>query len=368
MRKTYLIIISIIAVLLIFLLSFGFYFQRNEPKEENVVKTETMDVTVVGEDLYVPWSVAFLPTGELLAIERNGNLKVIDQESKKAKISVQVSNVIERGEGGLVGLALHPDYQNNKFIYLYYTTRNGEETINRVSRYTFDQGNLKLDKVLIDNIPGGANHNGGRLAFSPDKKLYIMTGDAGREELAQNRNSLAGKILRINDDGSVPNDNPFKNEVYALGLRNPQGMAWDGAGNLWVTDHGRSGALSGFDEINLIEKGANYGWPVIQGDETREGMKTPALHSGPRMTWAPSGIAFKNGRLYFAGLRGQVLYETEILEGGKLSEPAIYFKDQYGRLREAILGTDSFLYVTTSNRDGRGSVREKDDKILRIEI
>ncbi|HEY1037022.1 MAG TPA: PQQ-dependent sugar dehydrogenase [Candidatus Paceibacterota bacterium] len=325
--------------------------------------------TVLAKNLYVPWAVAFLLDGSMLVTERSGTLKLIKGESVE---SIKIPGVVERGEGGLLDVIVHPDFAQNKFIYLYFTTSDSGQTVNKVVRYTFggaDLGSFKEDKVILGNIPGGTNHNGGRAAFGPDGMLYVLTGDAGRSELAQDRASLAGKILRINYDGSIPSDNPFGTAVYSYGHRNPQGLAWDDKGRLWQTDHGRSGLQSGFDELNLIEKGGNYGWPVIQGDEKKEGMKAPMIHSGANTTWAPSGLSYMDGALYFAGLRGQALYKVDILEGddgsATFSDLVTYFKGTYGRLREVTNAPDGSLVITTSNRDGRGSVQAEDDKILK---
>lgn len=283
----------------------------------------------------------------------------------KEKIIIDIPDVKRTGEGGLLGMALHPNFEQNKFIYLYLTASSGTGTINRVERYVMDVNSLEDKKTIIDNIPGSSFHDGGRIAFGPDNLLYITTGDAGSSNLAQDTNSLAGKILRLNDDGSIPEDNPFGNAVYSYGHRNPQGLAWDNNGNLWATEHGRSGVLSGLDEINLIEKGENYGWPVIEGDETKERMKTPIINSGPDITWAPSGMAYFNGSLFFAGLRGESLYKVDI-NNKSLRNLQTYLKSEYGRLRAVAVGPDGYLYVSTSNRDGRGKVRQADDKVIKI--
>jgi glucose/arabinose dehydrogenase len=227
---------------------------------------------------------------------------------------------------------------------------------------TYNSKTLTDQKIILDGIPGAPNHNGGRIKFGPDKFLYIGTGDAQNPSQAQNTNSLGGKILRIKDDGEIPADNPFHNPVYSYGHRNVQGLAWDNQGRLWATEHGRSGIQSGLDEINLIEKGKNYGWPIIQGNEKRGGMETPRLNSGPTTTWAPSGLAFLDGVLYFGGLRGRTLYEA-LTDNLALKE---HFKDKFGRIRDVIVGPEGLLYITTSNQDGRGNPKKGDDKIIRV--
>ncbi|KKR58957.1 MAG: Quinoprotein glucose dehydrogenase [Candidatus Curtissbacteria bacterium GW2011_GWC2_41_21] len=193
--------------------------------------------------------------------------------------------------------------------------------------------------------------------------MYITTGDAQEPSQAQDINSLAGKILRVTDEGKTASGNPFDNLVYSYGHRNPQGLAWDKDGRLWATEHGRSGIQSGLDEINLVEPGKNYGWPTIQGDEKRQGMETPQLNSGSD-TWAPAGAVFVGDSLFFSGLRGQALYEA-VIAGDDISFKE-HFKGEFGRIRNVVLGSDGYLYITTSNRDGRGTVKTGDDKIIKI--
>ena len=207
---------------------------------------------------------------------------------------------------------------------------------------------MREDKIIVDRIPGAPNHDGGRIKFGPDNFLYITTGDAQEPSLAQDRNSLAGKILRVTRDGDPVPDNLFGTRIYSYGHRNPQGITWDNQGRLWETEHGSSAT----DELNLITPGKNYGWPEIRGDQTRAGMVSPVIQSGSQ-TWAPGGVAFLNGSIFFAGLRGSALYEYKINEK-RLVE---HFKNEYGRLRDVVVGPDNMLYVTTSNRDGRGNAR-----------
>ena len=220
---------------------------------------------------------------------------------------------------------------------------------------------LEEDKIILDNIPANTIHDGGRIKFGPDGYLYIGSGDAGNENAAQDIESLSGKILRVTDDGVIPEDNPFPGSpVYSYGHRNPEGLAWDDEGRLWATEHGSSAT----DELNMIESGKNYGWPVIRSDQTQEGMVTPVINSGGD-TWAPSGAAFYNGKIYFTGLRGQSLFEALISETPVTLNR--YFQGDYGRLREVVLGSDGFLYVFTNNTDGRGSPASDDDKLLKID-
>ncbi len=219
-----------------------------------------------------------------------------------------------------------------------------------------------LDKeIIIDDIPVASIHNGGRIKFGPDGLLYITTGDASVPDLAQDRDSLAGKILRLKDDGTIPSDNPFPGSpVYSLGHRNPQGLAWDARGRLWVVEHGPSAT----DELNSIKPGANYGWPRIRGDETAPGLESPVLHSGQE-TWAPSGLAYFGGSLYFAGLRGQSLYQVVIEENERVTLRR-QLSGNFGRLRDVAVGPDNLFYLLTSNRDDRGVPTANDDQIIRV--
>ena len=314
----------------------------------------------VANGLEVPWEILFLPNNDMLVTERPGNLRRIGQDNK----TYVISGVEHTSEGGLLGAALHPDFADNHWIYLYYTTAKTNKLTNVIERYVLEDDTLTEATTIIDEVPAAENHDGGRLAFGPDGYLYITTGDAGEPTLAQQTESLAGKILRLNDDGSVPADNPFTNPVYSYGHRNIQGIAWDGTGQLWATEHGRSGVKSGYDELNRIKRGANYGWPTVEGDAKRQGMESPVVHSGSSDTWAPGGMTYSNGSLFFAGLRGQTVYQAAINKDNTVRLKA-HFREEYGRLRTVTLHNDS-LYIATSNTDGRGIPKQDDDKILRF--
>jgi glucose/arabinose dehydrogenase len=338
----------------------------SSPKTERGVgmdetQEERADIEVVAENLEIPWEIAFLPNEEYLITERPGNLLKIGKDRQV----IPIEGVTHIGEGGLLGLALHPNFQQNSYIYLYLTSQSGGRLINRVERYKLNGTSLSDRQVIIDEILGAQYHDGGRIEFSPDGYLFITTGDAGNENIAQDTSSLSGKILRVNDDGSIPEGNPFGNAVYSYGHRNPQGLTWDNQGRLWATEHGRSGIRSGYDELNYIEMGKNYGWPIIQGDETKDGMERPIIHSGANTTWAPAGAEFINGSIFFAGLRGATLYEA-VLGNTTVTRLRTHFENEYGRLRAVRLGPDGYLYIATSNQDGRGSVNEGDDKLIRI--
>jgi aldose sugar dehydrogenase len=342
---------------------------------------EIPDITVMVENLTIPWDIAFLPAssadgsnGKILITERTGNLVLFDSVAQTTT-NIQLPGVEHSGEGGLLGIVLHPNFATNKYIYLYRTTSYSGSIFNTVSRFVFNNENVSNEKVIIDTIPGAPYHDGGRMAFGPssvkasagkpDYYLYITTGDATKPKSAQDITSLAGKILRLHDDGSIPVDNPFRNAIYSYGHRNPQGITWDADGRLWSTEHGRSGVLSGLDELNYIEPGKNYGWPDSEGDTVLSDTIAPVLHSGPDITWAPASAVYWDGSIFFGGLRGEALYEA-ILEGERVVELRTHFSKEYGRIRTVILGPDGMLYITTSNRDNRGDIRIGDDKLIRL--
>lgn len=337
--------------------------------EELGVRVET-----VAENLEVPWSVAWTPDGTMLFTERTGHLRVIQEGVLQDEpiLTLDVGGV----EGGLLGVAVDPNYSENNHVYLYFTYNEFISSANKVVRYVYADGKISEDRVIVEGIPGGPFHDGGRIKFGPDGKLYITTGDAGLPEISQDMDSLGGKILRVNSDGTIPQDNPFEGSaVYSVGHRNPQGLDWDKAGNLVITEHGPSGWMgSAHDEINLIVPGANYGWPKVIGDDTLEGLTSPVLHTGNE-TWAPSGAAFYNseaipewsGKYFVATLRGSHLHMIDFdLEGGTVHSHQKLFDGEFGRLRDVAVGPDGSLYVLTSNRDGRGAPQENDDRILRI--
>lgn len=341
--------------------------ENSQPGLTPSLDNKSADVEVVAQGLDTPWAIAFLPDGGILVTERPGRVRLVNTKGQLEPMPVAtLLSVKEIGEGGLLGLALDPDFASKPFVYLYYTySESGGRTLNRMVRMKYEPGKLGEETVLVDRIPGAANHNGGRIKFGPDGYLYITTGDAQNPSQAQDTTTLAGKILRVTDTGQAAPGNPFGNLVYTFGHRNPQGLAWDDTGRLWATEHGRSGIQSGLDEVNIIEAGKNYGWPTIQGDQTREGMVGPAANSGPAKTWAPAGAAITGGSLFFGGLRGEAVYEA-ILDGGRVAEVKEHYKGQYGRIREVITGPDGRLYITTSNRDGRGNPAADDDRIISI--
>ncbi len=325
------------------------------------IEKDTQAINIIASGLEVPWALAFLPfdsaqggpNASILVTERAGRVRLIKNNKLEEKPIATIS-VKQTGESGLHGIAVDPKYPQKPFVYLYYTySADGNNSFNKVSRFEFSDQTLKDEQVLVDNIPGAIFHDGGRIKFGPDGYLYITTGDAQNPSLSQDKGSLAGKILRFKD----PSADSGQVEIYSYGHRNPQGITWDGQGKLWETEHGQSAT----DELNLIEQGKNYGWPIIRGNEAKEDMISPVLQSGDN-TWAPAGMAYYNGSLYFGALRGQALFQASV-DGRQLKE---HFKGQFGRIRDVVLGPDNMLYITTSNRDGRGNPLPEDDKIIRI--
>jgi len=320
--------------------------------------------TVLATGLSIPWDIAFLPDSSFLITERGGNL--VHLYTDGIKKSIKLPHPVPKGEGGLLGITLHPTFVQNKYVYLYMTTAGSTGgTKNAVFRYVFENDALTNEKVIIKDIPGALYHDGGRLEFGPDGYLYITTGEAQTPPIAQDLSSLGGKILRLTDEGGIPSDNPFGTAVYSYGHRNPQGLTWDSAGRLWETEHGRSGVTSGMDELNSIEKGKNYGWPTIEGDKTSPGLVTPVLNSGAKTTWAPASALYHDGSIFFGGLKGEALYEA-VLNGTQVTELKVHLLSQYGRIRTVKKGPDGIFYLTTSNKDGRGKPVGTDDRLIRI--
>lgn len=326
---------------------------------------------VLAENLDVPWEIVFSPDGRIFFTQRPGTIRVIVNGQLLPQAVIHFSDpFIARGEGGLLGLALDPAFQQNHFLYVYHTYAERGNIYNRVLRLREENNRAVIDKVLLDRIPGNLAHNGGRIKIGPDQRLYITTGDAQNPALAQNLSSLAGKILRINLDGTIPADNPFpRSPVYSWGHRNAQGLAWSHVtGNLYSSEHG----AQAHDEVNLIQPGVNYGWPLIQGDVVREGMREPLLQSDD-VTWAPSGMTFITkgawqGQLLIANLRAEQILKISFIPGKEpsIQTAQVFYRNQYGRLRDIVEGPDGSLYLLTNNRDGRGTVRPRDDKIIRL--
>jgi aldose sugar dehydrogenase len=318
------------------------------------------NVEVVAQDLATIWAVDFAPDGRIFLTERSGRIRTITDGALDPQ-PWTVLDVTESGESGLMGLALDPEFATNGFVYVAYTyTTAGGEMQNRLVRLREDPATRRgaTDAVLLDDVRGGRVHDGARVKIGPDGKLYMTMGDSGSAELAQGLDTLNGKIIRLNTDGSIPDDNPFPGSpIYSYGHRNPQGLAWHPAtGQLFAIEHGPSGAQSCCDEVNLILPGQNYGWPRVTGDQQAEGMIPPLIHSGNsrETTWAPGGATFVTGgpwagSLLFTGLRGQALYRVTV-DPTNLSAPLAlerHFEGQYGRLRDIVEGPDGALYLAT---------------------
>lgn len=347
------------------------------PPGEVSVRAET-----VVDGLEVPWGIAFLPNGDFLVTERPGRLRRV-QEGRLVEAPVAEIPVAAGGEGGLLGIALHPEFSQNRLFFLYYTANKGGRTVNRVERYQLSEDYTRAspEKIILDDIPAARVHDGGRLRLGPDGMLYISTGDARDPALSQERGSLAGKLLRLTPEGEVPPDNPWpQNPAWLMGLRNLQAFDWMGEGHIAVADHGPSGDLgrTGHDEVSVARRGDNLGWPTLFGCQTREGMQAPILSW--REAVPPGGAAFYTGMeipawqgsLLIGTLGSRHLHRVVFAkeEPGRLLRHEVYFQgdppEGLGRLREVIMGPDGHLYVTTSNCDGRGACPAEKDKILRI--
>ena len=336
-------------------------------------------VETVAMGLEVPWAFAWLPTGEMLVTERKGRVRMIVGTQLRSEPVFVVPDVEPSGESGLMDISLHPDFAKNGFIYLAYAYNNDGKRV-KVMRYRYADGAFTEPKVIIENIPGAPNHAGMRARFGPDIKLYVTTGDATDWKLGQDNNSLAGKTLRLNDDGTVPRDNPFigkpgyRPEIWSTGHRNAQGIAWQRGGPMFQTEHGPTGFEgkgSGADEVNIVERGKNYGWPEIVGKETRPGMVTPLLEYSPAC--APASATFYygslfpdlNGSLLFGCLRGERIVRVQ-LSGRIVLGQENLLEGKVGRIREVAQGPEGFIYFSTSNRDGRGRPAVDDDRIMRL--
>ncbi len=336
-------------------------------------------VETVASGLEVPWAIAFAHDGRIFFTERPGRVRVIDEGRLRPEPLATISDVELRGESGLMDLSLHPQFAVNRLLYLAYAYRGDGQRV-RVVRFRESGGTLAERTLIIENIPAARYHAGTRVRFGPDGKLYITTGDATTRELAQQLSSLAGKTLRLNDDGTVPSDNPFvtqrgaRPEIWSYGHRNAQGIAWQPSTNLeFQTEHGPSGfdGPSGSDEVNIVERGKNYGWPIIQHGQARVGMESPLLEYTPAIAPASAmfygGSAFPafRGHFFFGNLRGECIIRV-VLDGRRVLRQERLLEKQYGRIRDIAEDPAGIIYFSTSNRDGRGSRAREDDRILRL--
>jgi len=343
--------------------------------------SQQLHVEVVVSSLATIWAIDFAPDGRIFLTERGGRIRTVRDGNLDPEPWATL-DVVEVSESGLLGLALDPGFASNGYVYVAYTYgTSGGGMQNRLVRMREDPETRRgaFDAVLLDDVGGARVHDGGRVKFGPDGKLYWTMGDAGNMPLAQSLDSWNGKILRVNSDGSVPDDNPFpRSPIYSYGHRNPQGLAWQpGTGRLYASEHGPSGAQSCCDEVNYIQAGMNYGWPGVFGDATAPGTVPPIVQSGPQSanTWAPGGATFVSngpwaGSLLFVGLRGESLYRVALDPADPTTVFGFerFFQGEYGRLRDVVEGPDGALYLATSNRDGRGRPAPADDRVLRLTV
>jgi glucose/arabinose dehydrogenase len=318
-------------------------------------------VNTVARALAVPWGIDFLPDGSALVTERDTTkVLLVPAGGGPVRTVGRLDAARPQGEAGLLGVAVSPEYDEDSLVYFYLST----DSDNRVVRMEYDGRALGRPEVVIEGIPHGFVHDGGRLEFGPDGNLYVSTGETGEPDLAQDRDSLAGKILRITPDGDPAPDNPVEGSaVWTTGHRNVQGLAFDDQDRLWASEFG----ANTWDELNRIEKGDNYGWPLV------EGRGDMAEYRNPVAQWrtaeaSPSGLAFTEGSLWMASLRGQRLWRVPVREDGSTGKPRDFFVGDLGRLRTVVVAPDGALWVSTSNRDGRGSPGPQDDRILRVTL
>ncbi|MEV0532549.1 PQQ-dependent sugar dehydrogenase [Kitasatospora sp. NPDC050463] len=320
----------------------------------------------VTEELAAPWGLVVLPDGDLLVSERDSGriLRVAAKDGARTEAGT-VPGVVSGDEGGLLGLALSPRYGDDHLVYAYLST----DTDNRIVRLTYDPARpateqLGAPEVLLSGIPHGPRHNGGRIAFGPDGLLYAGTGDSSNTALAQDEGSLGGKVLRLTPDGAPAPGNPFPGSpVYSYGHRNVQGLTWDPQGRLWASEFGQDT----WDELNLIRAGGNYGWPVVEGIGNRPDLIDPVAqwHTSEA---SPSGIAYADGAVWIAALRGTRLWRVPLDGDRAAGAPQAFLTDAQGRLRTVVADRDGTLLLVTNNTDGRGDSRSGDDRILRLTI
>ncbi len=326
--------------------------------EAGPVRVET---SVIATGLEAPWGLAFLPSGEALVTERD-SARLLSVDASGNVEELQTLPAGGSGEGGLLGIALSPDYESDGLIYAYYTT----DEDNRVVRFRLGEE----PEPILTGIPVESYHNGGRIAFGPDGLLYVATGDGGEPSNSQDLDSLGGKILRITPEGEAPEDNPSPdNPVYSYGHRNVQGLAWDASGQLYASEFGQST----YDEVNRIEAGGNYGWPEVEGEGGEPEYTDPISTFGVAEA-SPSGaeilvngaIPQWEGDFFMAGLRGQRLWRLDLDEQGNVLKREEFLQGEAGRLRHVAQAPDGSLWVLTSNRDGLGNPVADDDRILRL--
>ena len=313
-------------------------------------------VGTVARNLRAPWGVAFLPDGTALVGERD-TTRIVAIKDKQVRTVGRVEGVQPQGEAGLLGLAVSPTFAKDRLVFAYLSTSQD----NRVVTMRYDGGRLGPPKPIFTGIPNGFIHDGGRLLFARDGNLFVSTGETGDDQLAQDRKSLGGKILRITPQGDPAPGNPVKGSpVWTMGHRNVQGLAFDDSGQLWATEFGKDT----WDELNRIDKARNYGWPLEEGKGDDKRFRNPFVQWRTADA-SPSGLAYLDGSLWAGALRGGRLWQIP-LKDGKPAKPRDFFVGDYGRMRTVVVAPDGNLWVTTSNRDGRGSPQPGDDRILEV--
>lgn len=311
-------------------------------------------VGTAARDLAVPWGLDFLPSGEAVVTERDSRRVLLLDGRGGVREAGVLEEAVPQGEAGLLGVAVSPEFARDRALYFYLTTA----VDNRIVRARLEGGRLGEPEVLLDGIPAGFIHDGGRLEFGPDGLLYAATGEAGDPELSRDRDSLGGKILRLTPDGRPAPGNPFGTAVWSWGHRNVQGLAFDDADRLWASELG----ANTWDELNLVRRGADHGWPLVEGVGHQYGLRDPQV-VWPTADASPSGLAYLDGSLWMAALRGGRLWRIP-LDGARAGRPRDFLVGQYGRLRTVAVAPDGNLWVTTSNRDGRGEPAAEDDRVL----
>jgi glucose/arabinose dehydrogenase len=325
----------------------------SSPSSSGVASRGDPRARVIASDLAAPWGLISSKDDSFLIAERDEQ-KIVRVEGGSTSAVRTIDEADPAGEGGLLGLAITPD---EKTVFAYYTAA----ADNRIVSMSWDGRDLGTPKVILKGIPKGAIHNGGRMVIGQDGYLYVGTGESGTGRLSQDKDSLGGKILRIRLDGRPAPGNPFDNEVFSYGHRNVQGLAFDEAGRLWASEFGQNR----WDELNLITKGSNYGWPEVEGSGDVRGI------TNPKVVWrtdeaSPSGLAYWQNSLWMAGLRGERLWEIPV-DGTKTGDPIAHFRGDYGRLRTVQVAADGgSLLLTSSNTDGRGSPASNDDRLFQI--
>lgn len=354
--------------------------ERTAVEEVDVKKPSEVayGMEVFVQNLQVPWSIVFTSPRRILVTERKGRLRVIENGQLLDQPLKVFDEVSSTGEEGLMGMTLDSDYEENRFLYISMAYPKEERLAVKVVRYRDEGDSLSDETVILDDIPAAQFHAGSRIKFGPDGKLYVTTGDATDKELAQDPQSLAGKILRLNADGSVPEDNPFPGSpVYSLGHRNPQGIDWHPlSGAMYSTEHGPSvfDGPAGGDEVNIIKAGGNYGWPRVSHERNEPGLVAPKLVFTPAV--APASGMFYRGEVFpqfrnnffFGLLRGEGIMRVVVSEDDP--EKILSFEKlagvDVGRVRDVVEGPDGMIYFVTSNTDGRGTVRSGDDTMYRL--